>query len=49
MSATTRPHRTALERQLIRLVADALPILELLAAGRVAGEGSPHDLSKIVR
>ena len=38
MSATTRPHRTALERQLIRLVADALPILELLAAGRVAGE-----------
>ena len=38
MSATTVPHRTALERQLIRLVADVLPVLELLAAGRVAGE-----------
>ncbi len=32
------PRRTALERQLIRLVADALPVLEMLAAGRVAGE-----------
>jgi hypothetical protein len=38
MSTTTVPHRTALERQLIRLVADVLPVLELLAAGRVAGE-----------